>query len=277
MGELARDTTVTGGAGRYGARLAPDWSFLTPNGGYLASIALRAAAAEISDVGLAPASLMCHFLGVASPDAEVDLVVEPLRLARRARSVRVRMSEGERPIVEQLVWFVDEVPGIEHDFSAMPDVPAPEALPEPPPATMFASFWGNFEARPLDLPTGGRWEDRSGGPPLWRSWYRFREDPLPADPVVDTCRAVVLLDTLFYGAALMAHPGRDDVFAPSLDLAVRFHRRPPYSEWLYVQTNSPTAVGGLVTGFGAVWAQDGGLVASGGQQMLCQLPAQARP
>ena len=44
MGDLATDTAVTMvSPGRYRADLAPDWEIWGPNGGYLASVAMRAA------------------------------------------------------------------------------------------------------------------------------------------------------------------------------------------------------------------------------------------
>lgn len=43
---LDEDTAVHGSEGRYQARLSPDWRIWSPNGGYLATIALRAAGRE---------------------------------------------------------------------------------------------------------------------------------------------------------------------------------------------------------------------------------------
>ena len=47
MGDFEHDTRVESlGEGRYRAELNPDWMIWSPNGGYVASIALRAAGAE---------------------------------------------------------------------------------------------------------------------------------------------------------------------------------------------------------------------------------------
>lgn len=46
MGDLDRDTALTGSAGRYTAALSEDWRIWGPNGGYVAAVALRAAGAE---------------------------------------------------------------------------------------------------------------------------------------------------------------------------------------------------------------------------------------
>ncbi len=86
MGDLAADTKVTGSVGRYSARLSRDWEIWGPNGGYIASIALRAAG-EHSQFGR-PVSIVGHFLGIATFD-DVVVEVKTLRLTKRAESMRV--------------------------------------------------------------------------------------------------------------------------------------------------------------------------------------------
>ena len=44
MGELSADTAVDGTDGVYSARLSSDWEIWGPNGGYVASVAMRAGA-----------------------------------------------------------------------------------------------------------------------------------------------------------------------------------------------------------------------------------------
>src|SRR5438093_10241708 len=112
MGDLAVDTAVEGSDGRYRAYLSPAWEVWGPNGGYVAAIALRAAAAAASF--RRPASFACHYLSVAEFDA-VDLAVTPLRTARRAVSLRVSMTQRGRPILEAFAWFIGEVEGLAHD------------------------------------------------------------------------------------------------------------------------------------------------------------------
>src|SRR5205823_4892878 len=83
MGNLAADTAVSGADGRYQATLSPDWEIWGPNGGYVASIALRAAGAHSAFDR--PATFSCHYLAVARFDA-VDLDVRTLRRTKRAES-----------------------------------------------------------------------------------------------------------------------------------------------------------------------------------------------
>src|SRR5262245_44108067 len=150
MGDLAVDTAVEGNDGPYHARLSPAWEVWGPNGGYVASIALRAAAAATPL--RRPASFACHFLSVAEFGA-VDLAVTPLRTARRAVSLRVSMTQRTRPILEAFAWFIGEVEGLAHDAAVMPTLPGPDGLKSidelvPPEEQAPFPFWQNLEVRP---------------------------------------------------------------------------------------------------------------------------------
>ena len=175
MGNLAADTAVEPvGEGRYRARLSADWEIWGPMGGYVAATALRAAGAAVP--GTRPASFSCHYLGVAAFD-EVELSVEPLRAGRAATSQRVRVTQGERSILDATVWSVSHAPGLEHDEARMPDVPPPvllrtpaELVPDAPPPF---PFWENFEQRPTQFSL--EWPPPGPLPAEWRSWLRFLE------------------------------------------------------------------------------------------------------
>ena len=62
MGDLERDTRLTGGDGQYTITLSEDWRIMGPNGGYMAAVALRAAGMEAAIPR--PASISCHFISV---------------------------------------------------------------------------------------------------------------------------------------------------------------------------------------------------------------------
>src|SRR5689334_21877989 len=132
MGDLAFDTAVEAvtsgdGDGRYTARLSRDWEIWGPNGGYVASIALRAAGAHSRFDR--PVSLVGHFLGVADFEGAVGLEVTTLREAKRAESIRVAMTQNGQPIFAAMVWAGGDVAGLEHDVTTMPEVPEPDSLP----------------------------------------------------------------------------------------------------------------------------------------------------
>ena len=271
MGALDTDTAVERlGDGTFRAELSRDWEIWGPNGGYLAVIALRAAGAHTAL--RRPVSFTAHFLGVAE-FGPVTLAVRPVRETRRVASLAVSMTQGDRPILEALVWVVDGSDGLEHDAWTMPEVAPPRELPTsvelmrdvglPP-----FRFWDNLECRPLRWVVD--WEHRPPGDFRELSWYRYTPTATFADPFVDAGRALLLLDTLFWPAASRGHPENQEWYAPSVDIQARFHSLEPMSEYLLVDAHSPVARDGLVGGAGAIWSESGVLLATGGQQMLCR-------
>jgi acyl-CoA thioesterase II len=236
-------------------------------------VALRAAGAHVGPGLPRPASLSCHYVGVADYD-EVEIDVATLRATRRAASVRVSLSQGGQPVLEALVWAVAAgLDGLSHDVTPAPAVPPPDGLASlddlrPADGPHFP-FWENIDARPVNW--GGDMRERPAGEPEWLGWLRFRPQPAFDDPWVDAGRLAVAVDTLMWPAAVMGY-AYDDVrfIAPSLDLACRFHRPSSNQEWLLLRACSPLATGGLVAGTAFLWGRDGRLVASGGQQMLCR-------
>jgi acyl-CoA thioesterase II len=123
VGDLERDTRVelvAGAEGRWTAKLSADWNIWGPNGGYIASVALRAAG--LASGRARPASIVAHFLGVARFET-VEIETAVLKASRFATSVRVSVRQDDRPILDAMVWGVD--PGgvtLEHDLAPAPDV-----------------------------------------------------------------------------------------------------------------------------------------------------------
>ena len=107
-------------------------------------------------------------------------------------------------------------------------------------------------------------------PPRMRRWLRFRPRATFDDPFVDAGRSVVLLDTHLWGPAWLHHGPESPWIAPSLDLAVQFHRSAPACEWLLCEAVSPAAAEGLVGARAAVWDTEGRLLASGSGQLFCK-------
>lgn len=281
VGDLANDTAVErldggddAGHARYTSRLSPEWEIWGPMGGYVASLALRAAGAESPFAR--PASFFCHYLAVAAFDT-VDLEVDVLRQARTALAQRVRITQGGRPILEATVWSVGEVDGLEHDASGelRPDVPPPDEVPDlvdllsdeereqrPP-----FPFWGNLDSKPLQF---SRDAPPAGSDPVWRQWLRFSPTPMFEDPWVDACRSVILLDLQSWPSAGRFHGYGGGYIAPSLDLYVAFHDLRPGSAWLLADGHSPVARDGLMAWHGRLWSDDLSLVATGTGQLLCR-------
>jgi len=280
VGDFAADTAVEGADGRYTARLSKDWEIWGPNGGYVASIALRAAGAHSRFDR--PATFSCHYLSTAAFD-EVQLEVVTLRSSRRAESVRVSMFQGDRRILEAIAWTVDRLEGLEHDHTSMPAVPGFDDLASH--ADLISGpdyegprfpFWDNLDYRPLDWVSSEEWLNRQPAFPVSDGWFRFVPASTFADSYLDAARSLLILDTMPWPAAVRAHTGELPFIAPSIDLSVQFHRLAPDSAWLFLRAEAPVAAEGLVSGGGRVWSADGQLLATAVEQMLC-VPARPIP
>lgn len=274
MGDLGVDTHVDGDNGEYTATLSRDWEIWGPNGGYIAAIALRGAGAHSRFDR--PATLVGHFLGVASFDAPLDVRATTLRSAKRAESIRVSLTQGEQPVFDALVWAVGDVGGLEHDVTTMPSKPPPEGLPtvaerigDDIVKNPYHRFWSNFDERVPDDDWIDDWQNRPPREPVHGHWYRFVPTSTFDDPWVDACRSVILVDTLGWPAVCQLHP-RNEFMAPSIDLACAFHRFRADEPWLYARATAESAAGGLVGCESRVWARDGTLLAVGASQLLCR-------
>lgn len=287
MGDLGIDTSVRpAGDGRFTGRLSREWEIWGPMGGYLASFALRAAGAHC---GLPrPASLVGHYLGVGTFDDDRahddldadDLEIEctTLRRARTAESVRVTIAQDRRPLFEALVWGVTTgLAGLDHHASVMPVAPHWRDCPTIEEQVAAAGleyeawypFWENFDQRPPRWRAD--WNERATGsePPEWQQWLRFRPGASFADPWLDACRSLILVD-LGSWPAVQAHHNQAVVVAPSIDIACEFHRIDPAAEWLFAAGQAPSATEGLIGAHMHVWNDSGTLLASGVSQLLCR-------
>lgn len=284
MGDLEVDTRPTAeGDGRYSITLSPDWEIWGPNGGYVASTALRAAGLE-SELPR-PASLSCQFLRPGRFDIPLELEVVTLRRSKRTAALRVSATQEGTPVLEAQVWAVTEVPGLEHDHAPPRHEGGP--LEHPTIEERFAAlgeesdapfpFWLNFEARPLMWV--GDWDNRPAGEPEAGGWYRYLDTPPSDDPWADACRSVVLADTFTWPAAVRAHRQAEvEVIAPSLDLHISLHHAASTSDWLQVYGLAPIATGGTIGTSMQVWTEDGRLSAMAGATLLCvPLPPQPGP
>lgn len=278
MGNLAEDTEVEQvDENHFAAKLSQDWEIWGPMGGYVAAVAMRAAAAA---GGYArPASFFCQYHSVAAFDT-VDLTVTTLRSARTALAQRVEMTQQGRAILEATIWSVNEgLAGLEHDVTEAPDVARPEELKsilelisdEEREAGPPFAFWNNFESKPLKFIPRSEWPPKEPLPAEWRGWERFKDGVRWDDPWVDACRSLILVDVQSWPSASRQHVQHDHGFyAPSLDLYVAFHEVPSPSEWLLTDGRGPLAANGLMHWDGRLWSEQGTLVASGMGQLLCR-------
>ncbi|MCB1028999.1 MAG: thioesterase family protein [Microthrixaceae bacterium] len=278
MGDLDRDTALTGADGRYRATLEPNWEIWGPMGGYAAGLALRAAGVHCGRAR--PASMTCHFVGgVGSGPVEVD--VETVRATRVATSCSVTLRQGDRTGYRALVWGVDQLDGLEHHTDRRP--PASEPPQELPSVADLLTdgdadpphpFWTNLDVRPL------RWiadfDRRVPGEPISEAWYRFVPQESFDDPWVDAIRSLILIDLDSWSATLAAQPPGVPYYAPTIDLTAQFVGDARGEPWLRAWAEAPVAAHGLVAHRGEVWTPSGRLVATGGSTLLSR-PDTRRP
>ena len=270
MGDLGEQTAVRPlGDGRYEATLSDEWEIWGPMGGYVAACALRAAGAETPEAK--PATFACHYLGVAR-FAPIDIRVETRKKGRTATSMRVEITQDDRPILDASVWSVGEVEGLEHDESVPPDVPGPDDLPHieellPEDAESPFKFWNNLDAKPIHFEHD--WPPSGPRPASWQEWLRFRPAATFEDPWTDAARTVILVDLPSWPSAHRPHAWKQHGFmAPTLDLSVAFHRSSVGEEWLLADGEAPVSTGGLFGWTARVWSASRQLLASGGGQCL---------
>lgn len=259
MADLLIDTAVESlGAGRYRARLSPDWAVWGPYGGSVAAVALRAGLAESRFSR--PASFQCHFLTIGE-FGPADIEVTSLGGGKRAESLRVDLTQQGRLILTALVWVVDEgLDGFRHESTRAPDVPGPDKLKSF--ATLsgdeYANWypiWRSIEGRPV------AWRE-APLEPIWHCWLRFVDTQI-SNATEDAIRQLFWLDLPGWNAVSSAHAWPFPFLAPNLDLTVQFHRFEPAAEWLLASGYVPLASDGLLGCVSRLWTREGRLLATG--------------
>jgi acyl-CoA thioesterase-2 len=267
VGDLAKDTAVHGENGRYRATVSGDWEIWGPMGGYVAAIALRAAAEE-APPGLEPASFTCQFLSPARFE-DVDINVSVRRASRRAAAITAHITQNDAPILDAQVWFATTSDVVRHDYAKPHPHGHPDdhrSISEYEPDGPTFPFWNNFDAKPLYWVED--WDAFPGADPEWSEWVKFLPASTFDEPVLEAARLLLLGDLPSFPAAVRAHPGPRTFVSPSLDLAVQFHRLDDLGEWLLVQGVSPIAERGVMAFRSDVWTADGRQAASGSGQLL---------
>ena len=142
------------------------------------------------------------------------------------------------------VWGVDgDLEGLEHQTTLGPhDVPGPEALQsveelmgvqDGPPRH---PFWSNIEQRPTEWIAD--WENREASEPSTRAWVKFVPTATFADPWVDACRSLILIDLDSWPSATRAHLGDLEHFAPTIEVTARFIGSTADEPWLLSEAST---------------------------------------
>lgn len=227
-------------------------------------------------------SLHAYFLRPGDVSKPIVYEVDRIRDGKSFTTRRVVAVQSGRAIFNLAASFQRLEAGFEHQ-DAMPDVPAPEALRTeqehmaayvqhlPAPLRERALAERPFEIRPVD-PSGNPFEPVAR-PPLRRTWFRTAGH-LADDPALHRYLLAYASDYSLLGTALLPHsvswltPGMQ---MASLDHVMWFHQPFRMDEWLLHVMTSPKAHGARGLVHGAVYTQDGRLVASTAQEGLIRL------
>lgn len=212
-------------------------------------------------------ALHAAFLRPLTPGADVALRVVALSDGRRIARRRVDVLAAERLLCQVTASFSGTADGPIWQEALAPDATAPESL-RPDVEVAREQGWRDFDPEREEFEW--RWETVEG-PPLrpresaWRFWLRPRQ-PLPPDPVVHAA-AVAYASDLVSHASAVRRLGRDlgpPAFA-SLDHAIQIHRPRPWDDWWLCCDCSDVAGAGRAFWQRRIFARDGALVATIGQ------------
>ncbi len=257
MGAFDEDTAVRPvGEGRWAARIDAAWNIGdNPNGGYLVAVVLRA----LQSLGPHPdpVSVTTHFLrpGTGSEDAMVE--GELVRTGRSVTTVRGRLHQEGSQRIEVLAAFADLDAGSPVDAALT--IPAP---PMPPPEECLTRSGAE---QGVELPILGRLETLihpeqvlggQAGRAEISGWIRFADGQAP-DPLAAVLCCDAFPPSLF---GLLGVIG----WVPTIELTVHVRRRPAPG-WLLGRFTTRDVRQGRMVEDGALWDEQGALVAQSRQ------------
>ncbi|HEV2362983.1 MAG TPA: acyl-CoA thioesterase II [Caulobacteraceae bacterium] len=208
-------------------------------------------------------SLHCYFIRPGDPAIPILYEVDRARDGRSFTTRRVTAIQHGEQIFNLAASFQVEEPGLEHQ-DPIPDVPAPEELPE-------ENGWGDWP-RPIEMRPVEAWDRTrpTAAPPFQNIWMRAAH-PIGEDAAVNQAVIAYASDMSFLSTAMRPHAmfwHTAGLQTASLDHAVWFHRRANFNDWHLYAQKSPSAAGGRGFNLGEIYDRGGRLVASTAQEGL---------
>lgn len=193
-----------------------------------------------------------------SPDAPVEIAVEPMHAGRSFASSTVTISQGDRLCTRSLVLLSADEPNFIHhaDAGPTPSVPADGLRPGEEP--------GSWQVRVVDDVDIS--DPELVGPPDLDVWTRFPE--APDDPTIDQALLAFATDGFLIGTAMRPHPGvgqaqaHVSVATGVVSHTLTFHERAAARDWLLLSHHATFAGHGRCYGRADVFSAGGALVAS---------------
>jgi acyl-CoA thioesterase-2 len=226
-------------------------------------------------------SLHAYFLRPGDFNAPIVYEVDRARDGTSFTSRRVIAIQHGEQIFNMAASFQVPQQGLEHQLT-MPQVPPPEELKDfdayrreilphiPDKLRGMLRYERPFEFRPVHLPDYFKREKLA---PVKHVWFRA-VDGVPGDQTLHRSLLAYVSDYHLLDAAMLPHGIswlRDDVRLASIDHAMWFHRDVRVDEWLLYSIDSPSASGARGLARGSIFARDGTLVASTGQEGLIRV------
>jgi acyl-CoA thioesterase len=240
--------------------VSPDWFVFTgPNGGYLASLLLRALVLRLADPERMARSLTVHYLRPPSSGPAV-VRTSVVRVGRSLATLTGTLEQEGVPVALAVAAFSRARPSLSFCDLSMPAVPGVSVADRPAvPVELLPPIARRFEYRPVTPQTLFAGGDRAE----MTTWLRLAE-PRPVDPVLLATIADAAPPAIFYKAA-------SPVVATTIDLTVHFRADssvPPGDGWCLAAFRSCVGVDGFVEEDGEVWSEDGRLLAQSRQLSL---------
>ncbi|MFT7602240.1 MAG: acyl-CoA thioesterase [Acidimicrobiales bacterium] len=250
--QFDRETSVepTDVDGVFRAAPTSRWNIGTnPNGGYAASVVMRALVASVSHV--MPISATTHYLRPALADQPATVEVEVLRSGRTTSTASGRLIQDGKERLRVLASFGDVGPGAEPVLSIpRPDMPAPEDCPS---RAELAQGIDLPILESLDVRVAPEWaEPGQSGQAVTGGWIRFCDGRPPDEG------SLLLFSDAFPPSpfGLLGRVG----WVPTLELTLHV-RRKPVDGWIQVRTETRDIADDLLVEDGVLWDSSGAVVA----------------
>ena len=248
-------------------------------GGQVLGQALMAAYHTIE--GLEVHSLHAYFLRRGDFNRPIVYQVDRSRDGHSFSSRRVIAVQNGEQILTCAASFQRPERGLEHQ-STMPNVPAPETLPDwSRPSQEVAAKLPELlrrmlmRERPIELRPVEPINFLNNEPssPVERVWFRIPE-AVGDDDRLHRCLLAYMSDFNLLVAATRPHQGSfsiGELVLASIDHALWFHRPFRADDWLLYDVESTSASGGRGFARGSIYSRDGQLVASAAQEGLIRV------
>jgi acyl-CoA thioesterase len=216
-------------------------------------------AGQLGHEGKTVKTLHTVFARGASPDAPLEITVDPMHSGRSFASSSVTISQGDRLCTRSIVLLSANDPDVIRHAD-----PMPAAASDPLAAEPGGETGGDWEVR---IVGGVDISDPDAvGPAELDVWTRF--PGAPEDPVVNQALLAFATDGFLIGTAMRPHLGVGQAQAHVtlatgvISHTLTFHEATPMGDWLLLSHRSPYAGHGRSYGRADVFRTDGQLVAS---------------